>query len=290
MSRVLLATCAAVPDGDEDEQAGIAALADAGLDVRVAVWDDPDVDWAEADLVVVRSTWDYPARRTEFLGWARSVPRLANPAEVLAWNSDKTYLRALHDAGLPVAPTTWYAPGDEPAAPSGEVVVKPTVSAGARDTRRHRDPAGALAHVRALLEVGRPVMVQPYLDAVDRAGETGLVWIGDSFSHGFRKGPLLATGASATGGLFAPEEITRRDPSAAERSVAEQVLDALAAAAPSARGDLLYARVDLVPGPNGAPLLLELELTEPSLWFAADAGSLARWVDAVRRRIAPAGP
>ena len=38
----------------------IEALAARGVDASPAVWDDDGVDWAHFDLVVVRSTWDYP--------------------------------------------------------------------------------------------------------------------------------------------------------------------------------------------------------------------------------------
>jgi hypothetical protein len=284
---LLLATCAEFPDGEDDEHPAIDALVQRGLDVTLAVWDDATVDWASADLVVVRSTWDYVGRREEFLLWARSVPRLANPAEVLAWNTDKIYLRALTEAGLPVVATTWYEPGDSPDTPDGEVVVKPTVSAGARDTQRHADPNAARAHIDSLLAAGRAVMVQPYLQGVDTAGETGLVWLGDRYSHSFRKAPLLAAGVDATRELYAAETIGARTPSPAELDVADQVLDALAAVGPVGRDQLLYARVDLVPGPDGSPVLLELELTEPSLWFVADPGSPARWADAVLARLSP---
>lgn len=287
MATLLLATCAEVPDGDDDELPAIDALRQRGLDVELAAWDDASVDWASADLVVVRSTWDYVGRRERFLDWARSVPRLANPAEVLAWNTDKTYLRALTDAGLPVVATTWYEPGDSPDTPDGEVVVKPTVSAGARDTQRHTDPDAARAHIDSLLAAGRAVMVQPYLDGVDTAGETGLVWLGDRYSHSFRKAPLLSAGVGATRELYAAETIGARTPSAAELDVADRVLDALAAVGPVGRDQLLYARVDLVPGPDGTPVLLELELTEPSLWFVADPGSPARWADAVLGWLSP---
>lgn len=282
---VLLATCAEIPAGDEDEQLGFQALGELGFQVEFGVWDDPRVDWAAADLVVVRSAWDYARRRDEFLGWARSVPRLANPVEVLTWNSDKTYLQRLADAGVPVVPTTWYAPGDAPVAPDGESVVKPTISAGARDTGRHADPEAARGHAESLLDAGRAVMVQPYLHAIDTAGETGLVWMADRFSHGFRKGALLARGTAPAGGLFVREHIGARAVSAAEREVAERALDALAAVAPVDRGRLLYARVDLVPGPDGGPVLLELELTEPSLWFTADPKAPARWARAVADRL-----
>ncbi len=278
---MLLATCSERPDGDDDEQVATDALRAAGVDAEPAVWDDPAVDW-NADLVVVRSTWDYTERRDEFLAWAGSVPRLANPADVLGWNTDKIYLRQLADAGLPVVPTSWYAPGDEVGELDADVVVKPTVSAGARDTRRHLDRASARAHVEQLQVAGRAAMVQPYLDAVDTAGETGLVWMADRFSHAFSKGALLAAGAEATAGLYAVEQIGPREPTATERAAGERILDALAALAPAGRGDLLYARVDLVPDASGEPVLLELELTEPSLWFAADPSAPDRWVAAVQ--------
>ncbi|MBA2640569.1 MAG: hypothetical protein H0U77_11430, partial [Nocardioidaceae bacterium] len=268
---VLLATCAEVPDGDDDERLGAAAMRALGVEVGFGVWDDPSVDWSAPDLVVVRSTWDYARRHDAFLAWADSVPRLANPAEVIAWNTDKRYLADLASAGVPVVPTSWYEPGDTPPTPDGAVVVKPTISAGARDTRRHDDPGAATAHVDELLATGRSVMVQPYMAQVDALGETGIVFVAGAFSHAFRKSALLGAGTDATSALFAAEDITPQRATARQRAAAEQVLDAVGGTA--ARGNLLYARVDLVPGDDGTPLLLELELTEPSLFLGAEPGA-----------------
>jgi hypothetical protein len=281
--RAALATAAEFPALDEDGPALLAALANQGVDAEPAVWTDGGVDWSAYDLVVVRSTWDYHLRRDEFLAWASSVARdtrLLNPVDVLAWNTDKTYLRTLHEAGLPVVPTQWLSPGDTFAVPafdgSGEYVVKPAVSAGSKDTNRYRvgehdDIAGV--HARELLDAGRTVMVQPYLDAVDTAGETALLYLGDTYSHAIRKGPLLTTAMEPVLGAYKEETIEVREPTTAERQTAEQVLDALADVAPAARSDLLYSRVDLVPGPDGAPVLLELELTEPSMFLVHDGVS-----------------
>ena len=116
--RVALATCHFKPTLDDDGPALLAALAAAGVDASVEVWDDTHVDWSSYDLVVVRSTWDYIERREEFLAWAVTVPRLANPAGVLAWNTDKRYLADLPDAGVPVVPTVFVSPG-EPFVPPG---------------------------------------------------------------------------------------------------------------------------------------------------------------------------
>lgn len=288
--RVGLATAAEVWREDTDATATQAALAAAGADAAPLVWDDPAVDWSAWDLVVVRSTWDYVPRREEFLAWAErvaAVTTLANPPAVLRWNSDKHYLADLAAAGVPVAPTTFLdaadgtdrdavattLPGD------GEFVVKPAVSAGSKDTSRYapEDHERAVEHAGALLAAGRDVMVQPYLPGVDTAGETGLVFFAGRFSHAFRKGPLLVRGAGPVSGLYAEESIGPRTATPAEREVADRVV---AAATDRLGADLLYARVDLLPGPDGAPVLLELELCEPSFFLETDAGAAGRFAAA----------
>lgn len=275
--RVALATCERLPDLDEDGPALLGCLRAAGVRAEPVVWDRP-ADWDAYDLVVVRSTWDYSLRREEFLAWARTVPRLANPVGVLAWNTDKSYLRELEAAGVPVVPTTWLRPGDRFEAPPGPFVVKPTVSAGARDTARYDGPsAAASGHADALLAAGRGVMVQPYQEGVDLGGETSVLMFGGVVSHGARKGPLLTAAAGVRQDVDSRQAVTAREPSAAEVRVARAALAVVGQ-------DLLYARVDLVPGPDGDPLLLELELTEPSLFLRHSAGAAERFAAAVRAR------
>jgi glutathione synthase/RimK-type ligase-like ATP-grasp enzyme len=287
--RVALATCVHFPDGDADD----AGLPEAiGGDVSFAIWDDPAVDWSSYDAVVVRSTWDYQERRDAFLAWARGVgDRLLNPPEVLAWNTDKRYLRELAEAGLPVVPTALVAPGEAFAAPAGEFVVKPTVSAGSRDTARFGADGGgdddgaarAAALVEAIHTSGRTAMVQPYVASVDARGETALLFFDGVFSHAIHKGPLLERGRGPTSAVFAAETIRPREASGAERAMAERVLahvgQRFGGAVPA------YARVDVVEGDDGAPLLLELELTEPSLFFAGEPGRLSQFAAAIRRRL-----
>ena len=134
------------------------------------------------------------------MAWAHSVPRLANPADVIEWNTDKHYLRELAAAGLPVTPTDSSSPASRGRRrPSGEWVVKPAISAASRDTGRYRLPTQAdlaVAHARRLTDAGRTAMIQPYLAAVDTAGETSVLMTPDaggalSFSHAIRKGPIL---------------------------------------------------------------------------------------------------
>jgi hypothetical protein len=282
---VLIATCARLPRGDDDHDVLAAALARRGLAAEWAVWDDATVDWTDR-LVVIRSTWDYTDRRTEFLQWAASVPALLNPADVVAWNSDKVYLRDLAAAGVPTVATAWAAPGEPVELPDApEVVVKPSVGAGSRGAGRFGAAAGdaARAHARTLQAAGRTVMVQPYLSAVDTAGETALIYLDGQFSHAVRKAPMLPEGTVHgvhTYSLYVEETITPRTPSADELAVGSSVMAFLRE---RFGADLLYARVDLLPSPDG-PKLVELEVTEPSLFLVEGPGSADRLADAIAAR------
>ncbi|OLB81179.1 MAG: hypothetical protein AUI14_04315 [Actinobacteria bacterium 13_2_20CM_2_71_6] len=285
--RVALVTCHELPDLDPDDRLLIEPLRARGVRTEAVAWDDPAADWAGYDLAVLRSPWDYVPRRAEFLAWARTVPALANPAGIVEWNTDKRYLAELAAAGVPVVPTGWLSPGDPPwAAPAeGEYVVKPAISAGSADTGRYDlgDPEHrvlAQRHAARLRTAGRVTMVQPYLPAVDSYGETALLYLGGRYSHAIRKGPLLDGPDVGMDGLYRPEEISAREPSPAEREVAEDIMGKV-----PGRTDLLYARVDLIPGPDGAPLLIELELTEPSLFLGYARGAATRLADAIVARL-----
>lgn len=286
MRSVRLATCAAFPDGDEDAPALRRALGECNIDARWVVWADPAVDWSSG-LTVLRSTWDYTQRRAQFLDWVRRVPALLNPAEVVVWNSDKTYLRDLERAGVPITPTLVAPPGTVASLPSeGEFVVKPSVGAGSRGVGRFQpaEVVAATRHVAALHAAGRTVLIQPYLSEVDEAGETALIYFDGEFSHAVRKGPMLVSGAAhdvaETSGLFIDENISARTASREELAVGRRAISALRSAfgAP-----LLYARVDLLPSPSG-PVVVELELTEPSLFLSYRPGAADRFAAAIVAR------
>ncbi|TLZ52608.1 MAG: hypothetical protein E6K22_09085 [Gammaproteobacteria bacterium] len=263
---VALVSARAARGLDEDMPPLLAAFAAAGAHAEIADWDDPEADWARFDAALLRSAWDY---------------------------TDKHYLRDLERLGVPVVATTFVEPGADARETLGEflerevcaeLVVKPAVGAGSRDTRRHARAASAetLAHVRELLDAHRAVLLQPYFEGVDQHGETALIYINGRFSHAIRKGPLLPLGALATDGLFAPETITRREPGADERAVADRTLAALP------YGELLYARVDLIRDAAGKPCLLELELAEPSLFFAHEPRAAMQLAAAALAWCAPA--
>lgn len=285
MPTLALATAIAAAGLDDDMAPLLAACTEAGIDTHVVAWDDPTVSWARFDAVLLRSTWDYTQRLPAFLAWCEcmtTLTTLLNPVEIVRWNTDKHYLADLAKAGVPVVESAFVRPGQaaDTFPDYAEFVVKPTVSAGSRDTQRYlrADRAAAIAHVQRLLDANRAVLVQPYQHAVDEHGETALLFFDGRFSHAIRKGPLLARGDEATRALFAAEHITARTPTDEEKAIARRTLDAIP------HGRPLYARVDLLPSDDG-PKLLELELTEPSLFFDTAPGAAARFADLLLARL-----
>ena len=263
---------------DPDSELLVAALGEIGVTARMASWDDDTVTWDQTGLVVIRSTWDSVDRPGEYLRWARAVDlvsTLVNPAEVLAWNLDKSYLGDLARMGVPVMPTQFVRPGSSWTVPEDEFVVKPAISAGGRETARY-GPAhrsAARAHVSRLLAEGHTVMVQPYLRAVEDPGEISLVFIAGGFSHAVRKGPVLEAGA---GVADRPWErmvfLGLTGPSPTELAVAERVQSAL----DRRFGTLAYSRVDLITGLSGEPLVMEVELIDPYLSLSLESAAVAR--------------
>ena len=300
---VVLATCLKVLEADPDSgseidkdvdgdmQITLDALHEVGIDARPVAWDDSTFDWSSCDAVIVRSTWDYHRHIDGFLRWlddVSQVTRLENPVDVLHWNIDKRYLAELGASGLPVIETLFVEPETvswtevvDAMAARGDVVVKPAVSAGSNDTQRHGQGASARAHIDELLARNRVVMVQPYLDRVDAESETGLVYIDGVFSHAFSKGPMLAAPGNAVGDLYLEEKIDARTPTATQRELGDRVMALLL----GRWGRLLYARVDMLPTDNG-PVIIEVELTEPSLYLHLDDGAPARFASAIASRLA----
>lgn len=281
----ILVSCAELPSGDGDDDAVVPALSSLGFSVSWAPWDSA-TDFSSADAVILRATWDYASRRAEFLAWCESVPSLFNPAGVVRWNTDKSYLVELLDAGLPVVPTSLVEPGSPASFPASDFVVKPSVGAGSRGAARFAGGADASAHVAALHAEGHSVLIQPYQSSVDTDGELALVYLGGIYSHAFAKGAMLGSDLD-TSGLYLAEQLAPATPPADAVALAEDALDAASALLGILRAELLYARVDLVRGADGKPLLLELELTEPSLGFRqTDASAAVRFASAVRQQLA----
>lgn len=274
MPRLALAVDAGYEDLGGEANLIVPALAEVGIAAEAAVWDDPSVDWVAFDGVVVKATWRYTEAVDAFIDWARRVEALvplANTAAVIGWNSEKGYLTDLADAGVPIIPTTYIGPGtgaglgdfsDLDAWP--EVVVKPTVSAGARLSGRfgQSDREAAQALVDTIHGLGLEAMLQPYLPAVDAEGESNVLVFGGEISHAVAKGGVLAIGAApAPDERLAADQRIRPTPVTADLDAFTKKVLAAVPGGPT----LVQARVDSVLDHHGTRRLMELELIEPYL-------------------------
>jgi glutathione synthase/RimK-type ligase-like ATP-grasp enzyme len=276
VTEVALVGCSLAEDPDVPVLA--AALERLGFTATALAWDDEDADWSRFAATVIRSTWDYFSRLDEFLAWSRSVRSLINPASVVEWNSDKRYLEALRDAGVPTIDTQYLSAGDDATFPAGEFVVKPTVGGGSRGAARFAsdDVKAARAHLDHLFDEGFDVMVQPFVGSVDAVGETDLIVIDGEVSHAIVKHAPL--GATLTSKPAPPARSALAQPTAEHRAVA-----AAALAVVPHDGPLCYARVDLVATERG-PAVIELELIEPYLFFDLDPSAAGLLASAIVRR------
>jgi hypothetical protein len=292
--RIAIASFAGMPPEFRDDEILMEQLRLRGADVVRHPWDDPSVDWPAFDLVVGRSVWDYVLRHDEFMAWLDVVgPRLENSRELMRWNSDKRYMGDLAAMGVPVVATTYVEPGMPAPAIDSEVVVKPSISAGGRDTGRF-GPSSAeagTALVERITSAGGTAMVQPFLASVDTAGETAVVTIDGEVSHVLRKGAILAADEVApvrtdddlgvAEVMYDPDLVLAGTAEDDELELAERVIGAIRerfGVTP------LYARVDMLREAGGEPVLLELEAIEPNLYFDQAPGAAERLADAIVAR------
>ncbi len=271
-----------------DDSLTFKPLAQQGVRLMSAAWDDYSVRWADYDLIVIRSTWDYHLRLADYLLWLERMENeghaLWNPPGLVRWNADKVYLRDLADQGVPVIPSVWLAAGEAYDLSAlmaehgwADVVIKPRVSAGAHQTLRV--PAAQAARQQRRLDAllrETGAVVQPFMPQVASEGEWSLIFFRDwegtiSYSHAAKKFP-------APGDMRVQEEYGGQT----QAAVASDDLIAQARAMVEAiPGEWLYARVDAILD-DARLLLMELELIEPHLYMALESDAPQRFAHAIR--------
>lgn len=260
-----------------------ATLESTGATVTATPWTDHVEDasgLAAYDLILPVIAWGYHRDHERWLKacatWSAAGLAVANPAEVLRWNSDKAYLARLADKGVPIPPTRWTdrVTQDQVDAAFAEtgasvLIVKPTVSAGAFRTRR-LTPGEVLSDAPE-----GAAMIQPYLKSIETEGETSLLFFGGRFSHAVNKRPVAGDFRIQVqfGGLYKAVA-----PDAAAMALAQQVLAAI-------DEPLLYARIDMARDDAGRWVLMEAELIEPDFYLDHDPANGASFAEAVTARL-----
>lgn len=259
-----------------------------GADVVQPSWRDASVNWSDIDVAVVRTAWDYPDHRDAFVSWAESTAQsttLCNSADVLRWNTHKSYLLELEERGAPVVPTAWLAAGDTidirdllASRSWARAVAKPAVGAGSSGLLRlSRDAGLDQQEAFAGMLADHDVLVQPYLADVEHSGELSVVLIDGQITHAVRKIPKAGDFRvqQEFGSTYQPVDLD--DDTAA---LAAWIVE-------STGHELLYARVDLVEDQSGTLQLIELEATEPDLYLTVVPAAASRFADAIMARTRP---
>ncbi len=284
---IALATCTDLPGWEIDDKPLIDALNKLHASVHLPAWDS-HIDWEQFDITVIRTTWDYHPRKNEFVAWCKNVPRLFNNANIIKWNTHKSYLQELESHGVAIAPTVWIKEGQRTNVQQvmhqfntirgrGRGFIKPQVGACASDTLRFSHDELEQAQHFLDSNVHQDMMVQPYIESVETKGELSAIFIDGEYTHGVQKIPVKGDyrvqddfGASDTPYTFTDAEIRTM------HEVLHHVPN---------QEDLLYARFDYLLDHEGTLLLNELELVEPSLFFRHCGESAVALANAIVNRV-----
>ncbi|HJP83170.1 MAG TPA: hypothetical protein VJ835_06645 [Fimbriimonadaceae bacterium] len=273
---IAIVTCGEMPEPDVDEPILANGLTVAGISSKLVAWDDPAVDWASFELAIVRSTWNYLDDPCGFLNWMERTSKathLWNPVELMRTNLHKRYLLELSNRGVPIVPTTIVEKGatfDLQAWGDQVVVIKPAISAGSWLTKKLVASSEEAENFLQENSAREDMLIQPFVESVDRGGESSWVWIDGEVTHGVIKQPRFHEGFEAV--TVAPT------PNAAQLAAVQKIMSLLPVTP-------FYARIDLMES-EGEYLLSELELIEPSLFFLQNPRALDRFIAGVKQRLA----
>lgn len=265
--QLALATCAERPNLIPNDQYLYSLLPQQGMKVKAEVWNDPTVNWAQYDGILIRSIWDYHQQIASFMKWLDQLSQLdiavANPTTILSWNAHKNYLSELGREGVAIPPTHFIAKGTDLASidiPWSSFIIKPAVSATAFQTFKLSSETFnvQLPTLKKLIR-DKDLLIQQFIPSIHEQGEYSLIFFDNQYSHAVLK--------TAKPGEYRVQEEFGGSYEAIEPDVS--LIDFATNALAKAPHPCLYARVDLVIH-DGQPMLMELELIEPELFVLTE--------------------
>lgn len=251
MQNIAFITEKELPRLSEDDRLLISPLKKLGINIIPAFWNDPRVNWGDFKAVIFRSCWHYYLKIREFKIWLDKLEtqnsNVWNPIEIIKWNIDKTYLINLKNQGINVIPT--FTSINNLNTKSEDYILKPRFGTDSYDVRRIKR--------NDLNIIPKDFLVQPFIKEIVETGEISIIFIGNKISHAVRKKPK--TGQFRTN-YRSGSKWTSENLSTEHIKQARAILD-------SFKTYLLYARLDVIEV-DGKLMVMEIELTEPFLYFS----------------------
>ena len=280
---VVLATCAEWPDLSVSDRCLADELEQRGHEVRALAWNAAPVEqFAAADMIVLRSNWDYHHDLDGFREWLTAVEDspavLHNSADLVRAFLDKSYLVRLDEQGIRVPRTLVTTDFELDVAEAwlddygfDRVVIKPAWGASGHDVElvSQQQLPEAAARWRQSKD-RRPMLVQEFMPQI-RSGELSLVFFGGAFSHALIKVPA-ADDFRVNGKHGGATELHPTvDPAVVEFATRVEA---------SLPEPATYARIDVV-SDGSEHIVIEVEVNEPAIGLHLAPGSAARFADAL---------
>ena len=255
------------------------------VEAEIVVWDDKTVNWQAYDLVIIKSTWDYFNKPEQFRSWLKEMEsneiHMLNSTQTVRWNMDKSYLKDIDNAGIPVIPTIWLDKDTYTDLPivmcqlnAPEIIIKPRISGASKNTFKvNADNVLQVQQQFDELIKHEDFMAQPFMPQI-MEGEYSFIFFNGAFSHAVVKAPHKDDfrvqhyfGGSIT--PYLPTDTIKKQ--------AQFVADQFASSC-------LYARVDgiLI---EGVLHIIELEVIEPMLYLHFYEKSYDNLLKAIKARV-----
>lgn len=231
-------------------------------------WNDTNFNWSSTKSAIFRSTWDYFDQFSNFRNWLELVKEqcyLINPYEQINWNLDKHYLLDLQKLDLPIVESVFVSKKTQLNLETiskiknwKDIVIKPTISGAARHTYHLKnDEIKKFQDKWLSLTNNEDFMVQEFQKNILSTGEIAVMFFGGEYSHSVLK--------KAKKGDFRVQDDFGGSVEIINPSL--EIIELAKKTVKSLKTMPLYARVDIIFDNGCNPVISELELIEPELWF-----------------------